>query len=114
MEWNDYLEEVRGCAEEFIDNELDDDVKDFDEAFDILRDDDAVTGNASGSFTMNRAQAKENIEDILWDSEVETRFCEMGYDGFPMSEGPEAIDVIARYIALGELYSELETYFYAE
>lgn len=113
MQWSDYVEEVRNCAQDFIDEEYrGDDVHiSFQDLFDIMMNEDSVTGNGSGSFTMDRATAEENVDGILWDGGMESKFRALGYDGFPTSAGPEAVDVIARCIALDELYRELEEYF---
>lgn len=108
MQWNDYLDEVRACAEDFMDNEYQH-AGDYYQLHDIMRDEDSITGNASGSFTMNRAQAEENIGDILYDEGVKDRFYQLGYTDFP--EEAETVDVIVRIMALDELYPELEEYF---
>lgn len=108
MEWNEYLEEVRDCAISFMEENVQH-AGSYNEVHDMMIDDDSVTGNASGSFTMNRAQAEENIEGIVDDPEVLAKFSAIGYTGFP--EEAETVDVIARIIALDELYPELEEWF---
>lgn len=112
MEWKDYLEEVRACAEDYLDNEAVG--GDFREVFDAMVVDDSVTGNGSGSFTMDRAKAEENVEGILWDPDVADKFRELGYDGIPTEYGAESVDVIARCLALDDMYSELEEYYLAK
>lgn len=44
---------------------------------------------------------------IVWCGDFADRCREYGYDGVPTGEGPEAVDVIARCIALGDLSGEL-------
>ncbi len=110
MEWSDYLAEVKTDAM----REIDDDPKQWDswdDCYDMLFLNDAVTGNGSGSYTFSTAKAAENVAGIIWDPAITALFREMGYDGIPVNEGPEAVDVIARCIALGEVSGELAEYF---
>lgn len=109
MSWNDYLETVKADALDVID-ETGTDYDGWNELYDELFIDDSVTGNGSGSYTFSGAKAAENVAGIIWDDEFADRCREYGYDGVPTERGPEAVDVIARCIALGELSGELCDY----
>lgn len=109
MNWNDYREEVKNDAISYLEENREY-FKDMEwyEVEDHLMMEDAVTGNASGSYTFSTYKAKENIADIIWDEEVIGRFYAFGYDGIPLEKGPEAIDVIARVIAFYEVSYDIE------
>lgn len=109
MDWNDYIEEVRTCAQDWM-GENYKHVADYADVHDAMMDEDAVTGNGSGSFTYDRVQAAENIAGILDDGEVLAKFTQLGYTEFP--DDPEVVDVVARMLALDELHDELEEWFY--
>lgn len=74
---------------------------------------DSVTGNASGSYTFNSYEAEQNVSDIIWDEGFHEYLKDLGTDvGEVMKQGPEAVDVYARFWAL-EYYclGELEKYY---
>lgn len=83
----------------------------WNEMFDELFIDDSVTGNGSGSYTMSTYQAKENTAELIWDDDAIKVFKDYGYDGIPTERGPEAVDVMARCLALDCLMYELEEYY---
>lgn len=104
MTFDDYQDDVRADAREFIRENWERfaDIEDFAELFDEMLNDDSVTGNISGSYTMNRWQARENIRDLIWDDEF--RQALRGY-GWTIGEvidtkNEEEIDVLARFLAL--------------
>lgn len=99
MEWQDYIEATQANALEFIEENYEF-YDSYSELMDDMMDDDSVTGNASGSFTMNRAQAEENVQGIIFNPNVVQEFKALGYDGIPTEKGAEAVDVIARCIAI--------------
>lgn len=71
--------------------------------------DDAVTGNASGSFTFNRWTAKEYVLDnIDLAREAFTEFCEdpARVADYFLNEEWETIDVIIRCYLLGQAVAE--------
>lgn len=80
----------------------------WDEAYDALFVDDSVTGNGSGSYTFNAAKARENVRGLLYDGEFmgEAEGAGFGIDVF--KRGPEAVDVIARCLALGCVAGDVE------
>lgn len=108
--FEDYREQVRIDAVEAIECNYAY-CSDFDEMMESLQLDDSVTGNASGSYTFSTYQAEENIKGIIFDDKINQYFNDYGYNGIPLDQGAEAIDVIIRCFALDSLYSELEDYF---
>lgn len=110
MTWEDYLDEVAADARECIEEEYSN-CRDWDEMSELLFVSDHVTGNGSGSYTFSRAQAAENVGGIVFDLDVLELFRSYGYDHVPVEEGPEAVDVIARCLALGEVSGALESIF---
>ena len=112
MKWTDYREQVREDAKEHMrDNWEYYKDEDFQNCYDSLFVADDVTGNGSGSYTFNTAKATENVAGIIFDDDAIEMFKMFGYEGIPTDKGPEAVDVIARCLWLGELSSELEDYF---
>jgi hypothetical protein len=66
----DYREQMKADVKDYIEENIGFiDYEDLDELKEKLQDDlwteDNVTGNASGSYTFNRAEAKENVIDNL-------------------------------------------------
>lgn len=108
MNWNEYLDDVRDSAQDFLGNNYQH-AADFEQVFDVMMDEDSVTGVASGSFTFDRAKAEENIAGILDDANVYQMFLDIGWTDFP--EEAEDIDVGVRCFALNALHDELEEYF---
>lgn len=108
MNYQDYIDEVRACAQRFIDNEYQH-ANDYEQVFDVMLDEDSITGAASGSYTCDRAQAEENIQGVLNDQDVYQRFLDIGWTDFP--EEPEDVDVNVRVFALYDLHDELADYF---
>ena len=67
----------------------------------ILWEDDRVTGVYSGFCTSANDAAAENVKDFLFDEKFLRDFNERGMDMQEvMAYGPEAIDVVARCLAL--------------
>lgn len=78
----------------------------FDEAFV----DDDVTGNASGSCTFDRDLAVRHVSDLIWDDDFLKALDEAEEDlGKLVAKGPEAVDVVARCLALYEAGDAIET-----
>lgn len=88
MTFEDYKRQVEEDARETI-AEGADWYESWDDMYDALFTDDAVTGNGSGSYTFSAARAA-------------------GYDMELFAEGPEAVDVVARCLALGLVSGALE------
>lgn len=100
MRYNYYeavLKDVREALEET-------DVRDYEELYNQLWIDDAVTGNASGSYTFNSWKAEENLchnMDLLKEA-LEEFGCDLSY----LEKGAEACDVTIRCYLLGQALSE--------
>lgn len=119
---NTYLEQVKADVENYIDNTtyfdlenmiLENEFEDVDDIRNYLNDtlwiEDGVTGNASGSYTFNRAEAKENVlADIDTVREALQEFCvdaETIAEKF-LNEKWEYLDVTARCYVLGQAIEE--------
>lgn len=83
----------------------------WEKAYDALFLDDAVTGNGSGSHTFSAARAADNARGLLFDEGFAAEAAAAGYGPGLFAEGPEAVDVVARCLALGCVASELRDAF---
>lgn len=112
MNWRDYLEQVTKDAQDAINEALRyDNNRDNDELFDELFVDDTVTGNASGSYTFNSYKAAEYVAGVIWDCDAQDAIeMHCGLSEWPVSDGPEACDVVARCAALCEVWGDLCDY----
>ena len=80
------------------------------DVFDEVLDDDSVTGNASGSYTMNRAIAKEYIIeniDLLNRAVDEYGFDKKDIGEQFLSEQWEYLDVLIRLYLVGEYFDDI-------
>ena len=111
MDFEDYIAQTLDDGKKFIDENYEQ-YDDFQELFDDIENDDSVTGNMSGSYTFNSYKAKKNVADIIWDNEFADELCEVGTSlDEIMKQGPEAVDVWARYLAVNYNYISLEKYY---
>ena len=81
-----------------------------DDVFDEVLGDDSVTGNASGSYTMNRAIAKEYIIeniDLLRKAADEYGFDKKDIGEQFLSEQWEYLDVLIRLYLVGEYFDNI-------
>ena len=103
----DYLEENREYIAEAVDIEDREALEEY--LNDTLWVEDGVTGNASGSYTFNRAQAKEYVEDNMELAvEAYREFdCINQFADAIADEEYEAIDVTIRCYLLGEAIGEV-------
>lgn len=102
----DYLENLKGDIKDWIEeNKKYIEGKDEQELYDIMFLEDAITGNASGSYTFNTWEAEENICHNM-DLAMEA-YEEFGYDGIPTNAGAEAIDVTIRCWMLGRVLGDV-------
>lgn len=110
MDWNDYMKDVLNDGKEHIEENARycDTWEEMEESLFLS---DSVTGNGSGSYTFCTETAKGNVAGIIFDDDAIEAFREYGYEGIPTERGPEAVDVIARCIALGYVGGELESYY---
>lgn len=120
MNYNDYYEQVKNDAVAAIDEQFDcgywDADTEWNEVYDQLFLDDAVTGNGSGSYTFNAAAARENVADAIWDDKILNVLEEIGCGAEQLADylrnnDPESIDVCIRCAMLGEVCGEIEDYF---
>lgn len=80
------------------------------EIFDTILGEDSVTGNASGSYTMNRAIAKEYIIeniDLLNRAVDEYGFDKKDIGEQFLSEEWEQLDVLIRLYLVGEYFDDI-------
>lgn len=99
----DYLKAVIDDVKQYIiDNNIDvETLDDTTELYDDMFVDDAVTGNASGSYTFSRWEAEEKICHNL--DLLEEALEEFGYNGFDIiDKGAETADVLIRCYILGQ------------
>ena len=107
MLFSDYIEQVEQDAREYLEDNADYISHDPDNAIDELWTADSVTGNGSGSYTFNTAKAWKNVtgddwsECLLFDEDFIGALEEMSETiGQLFEQGPEAVDVTARVLAL--------------
>jgi len=84
-------------------------IDDMRENLEDYRMSDSITGNGSGSYFYNAAEAKECIDSrgLLWDEEFISYVNDLGYTmGDLLEKGPEHVDVWARCCALDMLTDE--------
>ena len=110
MDFRDYIDAVAEDAKQVINwgqyDHLIEGAEDVDETTDDVIDslwtDDAVTGNGSGSYTFCRDTAAEYAAEVLFDDEFVDECKGACIDlGGLLADGPEAVDVTARCLALG-------------
>lgn len=101
----DYEKAVAADVKDWISDHEFDLSKDKDtlerEIYDLIKDDDEVTGNASGSYTFSDWQAQENLCHNV-DLALKA-IAEFGYDSDSLSDlGAEGIDVLIRCYLLSD------------
>lgn len=101
----DYYKEVTKDVVDYIENNID--LSEFDSLVDLqeylydeLFVEDNVTGNASGSYTMDNRKAREYVGDNL--DLLGDALEEFGEARHTLSQGAEACDVTIRCYVLGE------------
>lgn len=120
MTYDDYCKAVISDAEDVIaenfDNGCYDAETDFTDVYDALFVDDAVTGNASGSYTFNAYQAKENVKDAMFDDYILVALDNVGVskEGVAfriLNREYETLDVMIRCAILSDVCGQIENYF---
>lgn len=120
MNYNDYYQQVKNDAIDVIDEQFDSGYWDADTEWDVVYDnlfnDDAMTGNGSGSYTFNAAKALENVKDAVWDENIRRTLNDMGITSYRIADyiennDAEELDVIIRCIMLVEVYNDIEKHF---
>lgn len=121
MTYEEYCHTVTSDAEDVIaenfDNGYYDTETDFADVYDNLFVSDAVTGNASGSYTFNACQAKENVKDAIFDDYLLMVLENMGVSkenvvSHIFNQEYEGLDVMIRCAVLGDVYGDIEAYFH--
>lgn len=106
MTFRGYIEQVEKDAQEVIEEEAGW-YSTWEDMYDALFVDDAVTGNGSGSYTFNASKAAENARDLVFDDDFIAEASAAGYGIELFAESPETVDVVARCLALGLVSSSL-------
>ena len=102
----DYMENLKEDIQDYInENKEYLEGKDEQELYDMFFLEDAITGNASGSYYCNAWKAEEAICHNM--DLVEEAYEMFGYDGIPKDTGAEAMDVTVRCYLLGNALSEV-------
>ena len=114
MEKYDYKQHVTNDLYNYFMNDMDEEDRfwlanstnndDYEWWFDKLREDDAVTGLASGSYTMSKSQAEENLLynwDLAKDAYLDL-FIDSSYD--VLDKGPELLDAWIRYYVFADCF----------
>ena len=113
MNRRELLEDVRRLAFDFIKENVNAAYfieYDFDEMFDEMVNSDDITGNASGSFSMNRIKAAENIAPLMTDPCFAEDYENIMGEKLTAGE-PETNEILCRIWALYMLRDELEEEF---
>lgn len=104
----DYLKNETEDIKEYIKENID--LEDYtreeleEKLYEDLWIEDSVTGNASGSYTFNNWEAEEFLCHNM--DLVQEAYEEFGYDGVPLDNGAEAMDVTVRCYLLGQAIGE--------
>ena len=105
-----YLETMKHDIKEYIEENISVVNKEMrQELYDTLWTEDSVTGNASGSYTFDRAEAKEYVEDnkelvkeMATELDCKEKVCDWWFD-----DDYEKIDIFIRCYLLGQAISEV-------
>lgn len=109
MTFDDYILQVTDDALEAIAAGEYDYCSDIDDVLDDMWVDDSITGNGSGSYTFNAYRAAENTAGLVWDDAFLQELESMCIDlASLLHDGPEALDVTARCLALGYAHDAIE------
>lgn len=101
MTYDEYIDETTANCMDVLSDCSTGELLDIEYLRNILWEDDRVTGVISGYCTSVRGSAGENIKEVLFDEKFLKDFNERGMDMQKvMSHGPEAIDIVARCLAL--------------
>lgn len=80
----------------------------WEDMYDALFTDDAVTGNSSGSYFCNVWKAADAASELVFDGDFIGEAGAAGYGLELFAEGPETVDVVARCLALGIVSGRLK------
>ncbi len=106
MEKYDYMESLKEDIKNYIKENMEYlEGKDADQLYDDFFVEDAITGNASGSYTFSTWKAEENICHNM--DLVQEAYEMFGYEGIPSDAGAEAMDVTVRCYLLGQALNDV-------
>ena len=106
MEKYDYMESLKEDIKDYIKENMEYlEGKDEQELYDDFFVEDAITGNASGSYTFSTWKAEENICHNM--DLVQEAYEMFGYKGIPSDAGAEAMDVTVRCYLLGQALNDV-------
>jgi len=110
-----YKAEVLSDAEDFIDENIDE-YDSFSDMYEMLEDDDSVTGNASGSYTFNRETARRSVISVIDSTEFIDMLHVFDIDitNFIKNSDWEGLDVLFRCYLLSNMEDELNDYWDAK
>ena len=101
MTYEQYIEETRANCAKVLSDCTNRQLENIEYLRRILWEDDKVTGVISGVCSSMKGKAAENIKDVLFNGEFLADFNSVGLNmQNVMAYGPEAIDVVARCLAL--------------
>lgn len=124
MTWYEYQIQVLSAAVRFLEDCLDDgrmvgclytETEEIN-SFEIERnlwEEDSVTGNGSGSYTMSATKAIENVRDAIWTPGFRRMADEWDVDLNEALDDPEGLDVKIRCYLLGKLHGAIAEKFAA-
>ena len=102
---SDVLENAKEQADQYdFDTYSDEDIAD------LMFTSDSVTGADSASYTMSRAEAEENIKDVLTDSSFLSALGDtLGSSALDpaLGRGPESVDILVRQTAFDAQRAEI-------
>lgn len=109
MNRQQYLADLFAAGQDYLDDAFE---WDPDQSFDDVREDMemTITGMSNGSYYCSTLAAEQALEGVLWDESIIRDLEDLGYNGMPTDEGPEACDVMVRYALFPYVYSGLEDY----
>ena len=101
MTYEQYIEETRANCAKVLSDCTNRQLENIEYLRRILWEDDKVTGVISGVCSSMKGKAAENIKDVLFNNQFLADFNSVGLNmQNVMAYGPEAIDVVARCLAL--------------
>jgi hypothetical protein len=108
MTFDDYIAQVTDDALEAVAAGEYDYCSDIDDVLENMWVDDSITGNGSGSYTFNACRAAENTAGLVWDDAFLQELEGMCIDFTSLlKDGPEALDVTARCLALAFVHDDV-------
>lgn len=105
MNRDEYIEKIMNDANDYIDENYEY-FDSFEDLFDSLRDD--ITGNINGSYYCNSYKAKEAVQDLIFDADINEELSIYFDTKMPVERGPEVCDVYVRILLVEQQRDEIE------